>query len=80
MISGDVEAGIPKDSPPGCKEFERRTAESKAERILREEFKRRRWTEAKLTQKRKGDPGKIELAQRLLAETTMTLGWIAGRL
>ena len=29
---------------------------------------------------RKGDPAKVKLAQRLRAETTMTLNWIAQRL
>ena len=31
-------------------------------------------------QRRKGDPVKVELAQRLRRETTVTLGWIAERL
>jgi putative transposase len=56
------------------------TAQAKAERILREEFKRCKWTMATLAQKRKGDEGKVRMAQRLRAETTMTLHWIAERL
>ena len=38
------------------------------------------WTEAGLSQRAKGDRGKVALARRLRAETTMTLAWIARRL
>jgi hypothetical protein len=38
------------------------------------------WAEMDLAQRRKGDPGKVQIARRLRAETTMTLGWIADRL
>jgi putative transposase len=51
-----------------------------AERVLREELSRRGWTEAELSQRRKGDPEKVELASQLRARTTMTLKWIAQRL
>src|SRR6185436_8524366 len=124
------EAGIPRDSAPGRKEFAQRmevrrreddpelwkkvrrgwclgdeafkkelieamsermgaehygeerqeTAEAKAERIVQAELKRRGWTAKTLAQKRKGDPVKVKIAQRLRAETTMTSGWIAERL
>jgi hypothetical protein len=56
------------------------TEEAKAERILAEELKRRRWERAGLKPRRKGDAEKVKIARRLRAETTMTLPWIAGRL
>ena len=56
------------------------SAEAKAERILREELKGHKWKEPLLALKPKGDPGKVRIAQRLRAETTMTLDWIAQRL
>jgi hypothetical protein len=33
-----------------------------------------------LVERRKGDPDKVRLAQRLRQETLVTLAWIAGRL
>ena len=51
-----------------------------AEKLLRRELGRRRWTEADLERRRKGDAGKVELVWRLRQETTMTLKWIARRL
>jgi hypothetical protein len=36
--------------------------------------------EKELSEHRKGDKGKVKLARRLWAETTMTMGRIAGRL
>jgi putative transposase len=53
---------------------------AKAERIVREELKRRKWTEAELKARAKGDEGKVQIARRLRAETVMTVAWIAGRL
>ena len=38
------------------------------------------WTAEDLKARRKGDAKKVRLAQRLRAETTMTLKWIAGEL
>jgi hypothetical protein len=58
----------------------RESAEAKAERIVAEELKRRRWEAGTLAARRKGDAGKIAMARRLREETTMTLAWIAGRL
>ena len=58
----------------------RETAEAKAERILPVELKRLNWTVDTLARKRKGEPGKVRIAQRLRAEPTMTREWIAGRL
>jgi putative transposase len=53
---------------------------AKAERIVREELKRRKWTEADLKRRAKGDAGKVRIARRLRAETVMTVAWIAERL
>jgi len=58
----------------------RESAEEKAGRIVGEELRRRKWTEADLESRRKGDPEKIRIARRLRHETTMTLKWIAERL
>ena len=55
-------------------------AEAQAERIIAEELKRRRWNEADLKTRRKGDVAKVALAERVRRETTMTVGWIAERL
>ena len=60
---------------------ERRESEQAwAGQLLAEELKRRGWTAADLTQRRKGDPEKLQIARRLRQETTMTLRWIAGQL
>jgi REP element-mobilizing transposase RayT len=56
------------------------TDEAKAERVVAEELKRRRWETTDLQVRRKGDAGKVAMAVRLRAETTMTVGWIAERL
>ena len=56
------------------------TAEAVAERIIAEALKRRRWKEADLKARPKGEPVKVALAARLRAETTTTVGWIAERL
>jgi hypothetical protein len=56
------------------------TAEAQAEDIIAAELKRRRWAEADLKTRPKGDAAKLALAARLRAETTMTVGWIAERL
>ena len=56
------------------------TAAAKAERLVGEEMKRRKWSVAELDRRAKGDPGKVALAVRLRAETDMTVKWIAARL
>lgn len=56
------------------------SAETKAERIVAHELQKRRWREAHLARRRKGDPDKVTVAVRLRMETTMTLEWIAARL
>jgi len=58
----------------------RETGEQKAERIVREELKRRGWKEQDLPGLSKGDKDKVALARRLRQETTMSLKWIARRL
>ena len=50
------------------------TAEGLAELIIAEELKRARWQKADLNTRPKGDPVKVALAERLRAETTMTVG------
>ena len=50
------------------------TAEARAERIIAEELRRRRWSETELRTRPKGDGGKVALAARLRAETTLTVG------
>jgi hypothetical protein len=60
---------------------ERRESELvKADRLLAAGLKKARWTEADLARQRKGHPVKVRLAQQLRAQTTLTVGWIAGRL
>lgn len=58
----------------------RESAGARAEGIVRGELGRRGWTERTLSARRKGDPEKVRIAQRLRAETTVTLAWIAHRL
>lgn len=50
-----------------------------AERIIAEELMRRRWNEAELKTRPKGDGERVAMAARLRAETTMKVGWIAER-
>jgi hypothetical protein len=56
------------------------SGEEKAERIVVEELKRRKWEEAGLVKRRKGDPEKVKMALRLRRESIMMLKWIAQRL
>jgi REP element-mobilizing transposase RayT len=58
----------------------RETLEQKAERIVKDELRKRRWTEAELGGRRKTDTSKVIIARRLRKETVMTLDWIAERL
>lgn len=67
----------------GAEHFGRERMEtdtSKAERIIEEELRQRKWQPAELRARRKGDAEKVSLAARLRAETTMTAKWIAERL
>ena len=56
------------------------TGQEKAERIVRDELKRRGWEEQDLPDQPKGAKAKVAMARRLRKETTMTLKWIAARL
>ena len=56
------------------------TAQTKAERIIAEELARLGWQEAELAARRKQDPDKVQLAQRLRQETTLSVRQIAERL
>jgi putative transposase len=58
----------------------RESAEAKAYGIIERELKRLSLSEQDLKQARRGDPRKVEIAQKLRAQTTMTLNWIAERL
>jgi hypothetical protein len=61
-------------------EEKRESDEQKAQRLVREELRKRRWTEQDLEQRRKTDAIKVEMAARLRRETVMTWDWIAQRL
>ena len=56
------------------------TTEERARRILNEELDKQGWTEAELAHRAKGDARKVRIAQRLRAETAVTLKWIAAEL
>ena len=60
--------------------LKRESAEARAERIIAEELRRLRWTQADLGLRLKSDPAKLEIAARLRRETTLTIKWIAARL
>jgi REP element-mobilizing transposase RayT len=61
-------------------ETRRETTAEKARRILGEEMDKLGWSAAELAQRAKGDARKIRIAQRLRAETAVTLKWIAEEL
>jgi len=56
------------------------SSEQKAERIVQEELKRRKWSEQELSERRKTDRQKVVMARRLRRETVMTAEWIGRRL
>jgi REP element-mobilizing transposase RayT len=56
------------------------SGEARAHGIVAAELQRLGWTAEDLELRRKGDPGKVDIAWRLRAETTMTLKWIAAQL
>jgi putative transposase len=68
----------PTEAHPGRQRDE--TEEQKAERIVGRELEKLGWSEAELTARRKGDPGKVAIARRLREETAVTLKWVALRL
>ena len=51
----------------------------RAEWIINEEFKHRRWKEQDLVDRAKSDPEKLAMAARLRRETTLTIPLIAKR-
>ncbi len=52
----------------------------KAERVMGQELRRRRWTEAMLGERNEGELEKLKIAERLRNETLVTVAWIAQRL
>ena len=58
-------------------ELKRETVQAKAERIVTEELKRKKWSEEDLVEKAKTDPQKLAIVARLRRETTLTLPRIA---
>ena len=52
----------------------------KAERVVAEEMRRRKWAEGTLKERAKGDREKVKMAVRLRQETLVTVAWIAQRL
>jgi hypothetical protein len=58
----------------------RETQQQKARRIIAEELQSAGLVEEELARMRKGDEVKVRIAQRLRAETLVTLRWIAERL
>ena len=58
----------------------RETTEGKARRTVQEELDKLGWTGADLPTQAKDDRRKIHVAQRLRAETAVTLKWIAAEL
>ena len=52
----------------------------KAEGVVGQELRRRRWTEGTLRERNKGDVEKLKIAVRLRNETLVTAAWIAQRL
>ena len=61
-------------------ELRQESAKGKGERIIGEELKRLGWKELDLKQRRKSDPGKLQIAARLRRETILTIKSIAARL
>jgi hypothetical protein len=61
-------------------ELRQETAQAKAERIIAEELGRLGWQPADLAARPKHDPDKVQLAQRLRRETTLSVRHIAERL
>lgn len=61
-------------------EEKRETDAQKAERIVEDELRKRRWSAVDLRQRRKTDAMKVQIAARLRRETVQTLDWITQRL
>lgn len=73
-----VAAAAAPAQPPGP--VRRETDAEQARRLLAEELENLGWLESELAHRPKSDPGKIRIAQRLRAETAVTLKWIATHL
>jgi len=87
LVFGDKafrqELGEPKTERIGTEHYgaERlETAVENAGRSLGAELKARRWKEADLSKRAKGDLGKVQIAARLREESLVTVKWIAERL
>ncbi len=70
------------EAKAGCHYGEelRESDEQRAERLLGQMLRRRKWGEEELRRRRKGDKIKVTMAKQLRKETTMTWEWIANRL
>ena len=73
----ELMAGKLGENPPG--QLHRENAEQKAQRSICEELARRGWEESDLTTRRRSEPGKLAIANRLRQETTLPIKWIAAR-
>jgi putative transposase len=62
-----------------ARELRQENANAKADRIMKEELRRRGWRESELKERRKNDAEKLEIAARLRKETTLTVKEIARR-
>ena len=60
-------------------DFLKTLAEAKAERIVQEERLRLGWNSGELMARRRSDPGKLTIAERLRKETTLSIIAIASR-
>jgi hypothetical protein len=78
--SGWLRRVVERQIPDHSGELKRERAEAKAEGIIREELKERRWTERDLEERAKSDAEKLAMAARLRRETTLTIPAIAARL
>ena len=56
------------------------SAEAHAEEIIADELRRLRWSNADLALRLKGDPLKLQIANRLRKETVLPMTWISERL
>ena len=61
-------------------EMVNKVAEGRAERIVLAGLKRLQWEETDLIARRKGDPGKVEIALELRGNATVSVSWVAQRL
>ena len=69
-----------KTSIKRCAKEGAETQTKRAEGIIVEELKTRRWMEKELRKRPKRDGDEVTIARRLRAETVMTASWISQRL